>query len=452
MKRISFSFFAILLCIISFAQVGIGTTSPNTTLDVRGSLAANTRSFSTTTETVQATDFALLFTGTSACTLTFPDATTCIGRIIHVKNTNTGTVPVLTIAAPATQKIDGQSTWLLDDPNESLNVVSNGSNWIVLGQGMPVNTTSWNQDGNSLSAEKTIGTISNHDLPFITNGTEKMRVTSSGSVGIGTSDFDPVYPEKLLVDAGSPSSSTDYQNVIIAYGNTNSYAQFNIQNLSTGGKASTDIVATADNGTETANYVDLGINSSTYSNGTSNLLNGANNAYLYSKGQDFIIGNASTSKSMIFFTGGDAPANEKFRLNTNGFIVKTDLYPASDNGYSLGKSGARWSAVWSANGTIQTSDARLKTNIYPLQYGLKEVMNMQPVSYNWKTNPNGEHKIGLIAQQVRTMVPEVVIGDEQRENLGMNYAELVPVLINAIKEQQQQIEELNKRLKTLENK
>jgi flagellar biosynthesis chaperone FliJ len=45
---------------------------------------------------------------------------------------------------------------------------------------------------------------------------------------------------------------------------------------------------------------------------------------------------------------------------------------------------------------------------------------------------------------VRKIVPEVVIGDETKENLGMNYAELVPVLINAIKQQQQQIDALKK--------
>jgi hypothetical protein len=105
------------------AQIGIGTTTPTTTLDVRGSLAVNTRSFSTTSESVGTTDYTLLFTGTSACTLTLPDATLFTGRLIHIKNTKTGTVPVLTIAT-LSQTIDGASTWLLDDPNESINVVS----------------------------------------------------------------------------------------------------------------------------------------------------------------------------------------------------------------------------------------------------------------------------------------------------------------------------------------
>ncbi|HMH33347.1 MAG TPA: tail fiber domain-containing protein, partial [Puia sp.] len=92
-----------------------------------------------------------------------------------------------------------------------------------------------------------------------------------------------------------------------------------------------------------------------------------------------------------------------------------------------------------------TSDSRLKTNIHPLPYGLKDVMRMQPVSYKWKDNATMQ-KIGLIAQEVKKIIPEVVIGDEKKEMLGMNYAELVPVLINAIKEQQQQLEDLKKEM------
>jgi DNA anti-recombination protein RmuC len=93
----------------------------------------------------------------------------------------------------------------------------------------------------------------------------------------------------------------------------------------------------------------------------------------------------------------------------------------------------------------------LKKNIHGLPYGLKEVMMLNPVGYNWRDNTGG-NKIGLIAQEVRKVIPEVVVGDEAKENLGMNYAEMVPVLINAIKEQQQQIEILMKQVKALSKK
>jgi hypothetical protein len=456
MKRIPFLLFAILLTAHSFGQVGIGTTSPNTTLDVRGSLAVNSRSFSTTSETVQSTDYTLLFTGNSACTLTLPDATACVGRIIHIKNTKTGTVPVLTIATSASQTIDGSSSYILDDPNESVNVVSDGSSWRVMGQSLPPGSvTAWAQGGNTVGSIKKIGTIDNYDLPFITNNTEQMRISNTGNVGIGGSGFDASNPERLLVVADTSVTGTDFQNVINAYGKANSYVQFNITNTSNGGNASTDIVATANNGTEDSNYVDLGINSGNYNNGSSNLLNGRNNAYLYSRGQDFVIGNASTSKSMIFFTGGDAPGNEKFRINSTGFVmtagVASNIIPAANNTYNLGSSSNRWGTIYS-NNSLNTSDARLKTNIRELNYGLSAIMHMRSVKYNWREGDDRETKIGFLAQDLRKIVPEVVVGNEAKENLAVNYIELIPILVNAIKEQQQQIEELNKRIKDLENK
>ncbi|HEX8460415.1 MAG TPA: hypothetical protein VF623_03260, partial [Segetibacter sp.] len=66
--------------------------------------------------------------------------------------------------------------------------------------------------------------------------------------------------------------------------------------------------------------------------------------------------------------------------------------------------------------------------------------------------PTTDNKIGLIAQDVKKLIPEVVIGDVTKEKLGMNYAELVPVLINAIKEQQKQIEDLKKQVEKLAGK
>ena len=294
-------------------------------------------------------------------------------------------------------------------------------------------------------------------MGFFTSGTQQIQISENGNVGIGATTFDVNNPEKLLVQAGSTSSF----NVISGKGTIDNYLQLNIQNQSNTANASSDVVATAANGNETTNYIDMGINSGIYSNTSQPITGGANNAYLYSTGKDFVIGNGSSGRSLIFFTNSFATADEKMRITSAGNVgigttspadklsVAGVVAPSADNTYTLGKSTARWSAVYSANGTIQTSDARLKTNIRPLHYGLKEVMLLQPVRYNWIDQPNGADKIGLIAQDVRKVVPEVVVGDETKENLGMNYAELVPVLINAIKEQQHEIREIQHQINHL---
>ena len=88
-----------------------------------------------------------------------------------------------------------------------------------------------------------------------------------------------------------------------------------------------------------------------------------------------------------------------------------------------------------------------------MHYGLKEIMSLHPVSWNWKNNLiGGERQLGLIAQDARKEIPELVSGNEQTGTLSINYTELIPVLINAIKEQQQQIELLTKEVSLLKRR
>lgn len=315
----------------ALAQLGVGTTSPNSTLDVRGSLATGYRAFTSATSATS-TDNLLVFTGSSATTITLPTAIGCSGRNYVIKNaSSTGPLPLLTIATSASQTIDGLSTWLLDESNETVTLISNGANWNVVGQTLPTGSgTNWSQGGNSVPSLKTLGTINNYDLPFITNNTEKMRLTSSGRLGVGTSTFDATNPEKLLVDAGTTSSF----NVISGKGSIDNYLQLNIQNKSAGNNASSDVVSTADNGTESVNYIDMGINSSTYNAAAFNVT-AANDAYLYSTGNDLAIGNATTNKSLKFFTGGTVAANERMRIDGSGNVgIGTTTIPRAGVGIS----------------------------------------------------------------------------------------------------------------------
>ncbi len=177
-----------------------------------------------------------------------------------------------------------------------------------------------------------------------------MIITTTGNFGIGdgliTSSFNGTHPEKVLIDAGLTNSF----NLIQARGTINNYLQFNIQNLSQGGVASSDVVATADNGTEDVNYIDMGINSSNYNNNTG-ILGYPNTAYLYSTGNDFTIGNTTASKSLIFFTGGLADGSERMRLSgiikTTGSLSSTVAVPTAG----------------SVNGTITVSGANTNASV-----------------------------------------------------------------------------------------
>jgi hypothetical protein len=330
------------------AQVGIGTISPNSMLDLRGSFAPIYRSFTGAT-TLTAGDYTAVFNGPAAATAMLPDASTCPGRIYCVKNfSNTLPTPTLTLATVSSQLIDGLATWSLSQAYQSVMVVSDGVNWEVFNQYVPAGTGNyWSQGGNSVTGIVSLGTTSPYDLPFVTNNTEKMRITSAGSVGIGSTSFS-ANPEALLVYQNNPTSF----NVIGGKGNLNNYLQLNIQNQNSGSNASSDVVATADNGNETANYVDLGINSSVYN--TSALTGGPDNAYLYSAANDFIIGNSTAGKNLIFFTGGTATTNEGMRINGAGNVGIGNSNPA----YKLDVNGTIHTGTGSStNGSVVFSNS-----------------------------------------------------------------------------------------------
>jgi hypothetical protein len=91
-------------------------------------------------------------------------------------------------------------------------------------------------------------------------------------------------------------------------------------------------------------------------------------------------------------------------------------------------------------GTVTAnSDQNLKTNVKTIKNALDKVLSLRGVEFDRKDS--GEHQIGVIAQEVEKIIPEVVYGDETK---SVAYGNLVGLLIEAIKEQQKEIEELKK--------
>lgn len=107
-----------------------------------------------------------------------------------------------------------------------------------------------------------------------------------------------------------------------------------------------------------------------------------------------------------------------------------------------------------------SSDQRLKTNIQTVTSSLNIVNSLRGVSFNWTNENEPEFKIGtdstgsqigLIAQEVQQVLPNVVKPNGFKDYLTVEYDKIVAVLIEAVKEQQQQIDALKTRLDTLEN-
>ncbi|HXI90577.1 MAG TPA: tail fiber domain-containing protein [Blastocatellia bacterium] len=161
-------------------------------------------------------------------------------------------------------------------------------------------------------------------------------------------------------------------------------------------------------------------------------------------------GAPSFTSPCLYIGEQDVDDRMVLRAGSGGFRFKVgNVEPDSDT-QTLGSSSNKWSAVWALNGTIQTSDARLKQGIANLKYGLSQVMQLRPVSFQWKAGNDKSTHLGLIAQEVDAVVPEAVQkGADAAAPLGMNYSDLIPVLIKAIQEQQGTLDRAQAEIKIL---
>ena len=123
---------------------------------------------------------------------------------------------------------------------------------------------------------------------------------------------------------GSGTPVTLANPIIYGYDTQNNYSQSNIQNLSSGANASSDWVATADTGTDTTNYIDLGINGSGYSSG-SWTINGPTDGYLYTQSSNLAIGTAASGKNVVLFAGGTLSTNAVMTLSSSAITVNVPI-------------------------------------------------------------------------------------------------------------------------------
>jgi hypothetical protein len=154
----------------------------------------------------------------------------------------------------------------------------------------------------------------------------------------------------------------------------------------------------------------------------------------------------------------------------NEFAISDAIVPEVDNSISIGTLANRWSQVFAVNGIIITSDKSLKEDIQPLNYGIKDLVKLETVHYQWKEERYGKteakpseklNKIGFLAQQIKTILPEVVEDDvwvlqkdgtylkEKSDTVGLYYHEVVPVVIQSIKEHQNDLNQIQLQLKKM---
>ena len=149
------------------------------------------------------------------------------------------------------------------------------------------------------------------------------KVDCDGNVGSDTRHWNTVHANyghlsTALYVGPEPTNSINALSQFT--GNINDYAELYAQNINSGNVASTDYIATADNGDAISNYIDMGINSSTYNNPAYSI-SSANDGYLYVNGGDLAVGTQTPGTDVVFHTDGTLSANEAGRIHLGRWLL-----------------------------------------------------------------------------------------------------------------------------------
>ena len=333
-----------------------------------------------------------------------------LGTITNIASGNspltlqTGTSPTTAVTIDTSQNV-GIGT---SSPTQKLSVNGNA---IILGGNTLYFTGTANTNAMYIKAPDNTGA-----LTFSPNGTEAVRIDSSGN---------------LLVNKSSISNAAGFDKGIQVYSANypwlsliNSYRQYDL-----------------------------------YLNGSAGSLNlydttaGAVRLVVDNAGRLLIGASSSTglnTKTEIWYAGGGSQYGMKFA-------------PAADNTTAiafLNASGTNIGSIavsTSATTYYTSSDYRLKENIAPMTGALDKVSKLNPVTYKWKID--GSDGQGFIAHELQEIVPDCVVGKKDAVDAegkpvyqGIDTSFLVATLTAAIQEQQALITDLTTRLAALEAK
>jgi hypothetical protein len=322
------------------------------------------------------------------------------------------------------------------------------------------------------SGNSTLYNAANTNMLFSTNATERMRITSGGNVGIGTTS--PAEKLDLQGTMNMNGASGTYlqvqynganrgylgtANATIASGATTDLGLSATSNLvfGTGGSLTERMRITSGgelliNTTTDAGNFKLQVNGAIYStNGTSENIwmnDGVSSSSLQQASNIFFINSnaSSATHGSIVFRSSSA-YTERMRITNSGEVY---IAGTTDQGaYNLQVNGT---GVWGAGAYVNGSDSALKQNIQPLDNSLDLVKQMKPVTYTYKESYSKDTSVqtGFIAQDL-----QILLKDKNYLNgivkdgtyLSVAYQNLIPLLVKAIQEQQIEIENLKKQIK-----
>ena len=430
------------------SNVGIGETTPLGKLHIKsGDSAASSVNGNANELVVENSDYTgITILGENETSIMFGDnEDPDVGRIEYFHSTNTMSF-----------RTNG---------SDAMKIASNGDVQLQGGNQMTNAISWWNAATYELASIENVSHSSYNDsggLVFKTAGlsnsgmAERMRIDSSGRVGIGTNDPSSGYggtitAAKLALLSGTSGSDGGSSTLLIG-GDNKHYAYMQGTHIS-GGSTRLDF-------------------------GTAN---GANNPTL--KMRIHPAGNVvvSTSGAAISTFYNGAGSNTGWGGDVSGYLaavrggVNTPLYVShsgtgsgqfiSFSQSTTGRGYINWTG--SALQLTSTSDHRLKENVVPIPNATTRINALNPISYDMIEN--GESAEGFLAHELQEHVPHAVTGthnevyteadlnEEDLEDLigtpkyqTVSYASLTPLLVKALQESNAKIAELEARIETLE--
>ena len=150
----------------------------------------------------------------------------------------------------------------------------------------------------------------------------------------------------------------------------------------------------------------------------------------------FLFYNAAGSPRLLMYQGN---TTQKVAIDTNGVT--------HFSGGSVGIGTTAPSSTLEVNGTItESSSIAIKENIFDFNTTLDKINRVRPVRFNKKTNKN-KKEIGLIAEELAEIFPELVENDENGNPTSVNYTRAVTVLFDGFKQMYKELKEIKEKIK-----
>jgi hypothetical protein len=401
-------------------RVGIGTALPGVKLENAGSF----RSTSVTDPTSGA-GLELCWRGTSADVLSY-DRDTSQFKELQIRG-----APVKFLNAGGERmRIDSSGNVGISNtsPAQKLAVGGTASGTVALQVTNSTAGTAFN-NGMQMFINDTAGGLNMREaypLQFYVNGSERLRITSVGDVGIGRNDPQNIVGSHgggLVVKSASGRAATTAQIAFQDSSGNNQFVQLH-NGQTTFATGSTERMRIDSSGNLLVGTTDqlAGINGSTE--------------------QGVGISSGSYGGVVLVSRSGNAPIIAN-RQTSDGEIINLRKDGTTVGSISVTGSGTTYNT---------TSDIRLKTDIQPIADATDKLMQMQPVTHKWIADPDADAVHGFIAQEMQQICPEAVSGEDGGEDMmSMDYGRITPVLVAALQEAHRKIKELEQRLSEMEN-